>query len=439
MWVLLCVSNWFWIFFHFTQTMFCLLVIGVVFLCVQGHPWPMQRYDPQRTSATSSSLSLSSSKLSLFNVSCGSNVHASVNQPIPASDSILLMTCTFVYDGFSATAVTAVAINGGPLWLRQPSGPNENTNFVTDPVVSRDGLVFVACDDNQMYALSLTTGRTVWNFTTDDIVYSAAVLGPDNTVCFGSQTLYCVDSRTGVLKWNLSTIFLGEGQAAFEMTITDKFIFCFAPGEIAIVSVDGKLIWNFVSSTSQDGLLSAAVTSNGKFVYVVGVDNSTEQVSSLYVIDVIRQTFTQNRNVPQGGVGSFLSPLNHSVLVSGANSISAFRLDGASIIWTASFNSSSVQDVSISASGRIVVAPLVHSNFSISLAVLDAQTGKLVESIQLPGVPAPAASLMWVSLSAVTLKDAVGGGVIAFVGVSYMPNNSTFSSGFVVTAQISSF
>jgi outer membrane protein assembly factor BamB len=70
------------------------------------------------------------------------------------------------------------------------------------PVISRDGTIYLASTDNNLYALS-ASGQLKWYFTAHDSIFATPTLAPDGTVLFADLAgwYYAVDSN-GKLKWS---------------------------------------------------------------------------------------------------------------------------------------------------------------------------------------------------------------------------------------------
>jgi outer membrane protein assembly factor BamB len=76
-----------------------------------------------------------------------------------------------------------------------------NLGIGSDPTVS-DSLLYITCEDNNIYAVNITTGSTVWSYQILANGSSATVAG--STVYVGgggSRFFYALDANTGSVRW----------------------------------------------------------------------------------------------------------------------------------------------------------------------------------------------------------------------------------------------
>ena len=140
------------------------------------------------------------------------------------------------------------------------------------PVIS-DGKVFVGNEEGRFVCLSLTSGKLLWEFNTDDIIEGTACVAKDS-VLFGSGDghLYSLNSSDGKLKWKYETE--GEilgGANLFKSTVDNKIYVLVGSYDNYMHCValsDGKLKWKY---ETRDYVNGAPGISDGK-IYFGGCD-----------------------------------------------------------------------------------------------------------------------------------------------------------------------
>src|SRR5262249_41232998 len=79
------------------------------------------------------------------------------------------------------------------------------TTINSSPAVV-NGVVYVGCDDDRLYAFDASSGRQLWTFSTNGRVYSSPAVN-NGIVYFGSSggRFYALDAVTGQSRWTFST------------------------------------------------------------------------------------------------------------------------------------------------------------------------------------------------------------------------------------------
>jgi len=98
------------------------------------------------------------------------------------------------------TLAPATASGIKPLWSFQCEDEVRGTPLV------HQGLLYVGCYDNNLYALNIADGRFQWKYATDGGVVSRPAVY-DHTIYFGSedQRLHAINGRTGGVVWTYFT------------------------------------------------------------------------------------------------------------------------------------------------------------------------------------------------------------------------------------------
>jgi outer membrane protein assembly factor BamB len=159
---------------------------------------------------------------------------------------------------------------------RTVAAPAENGGSVTGAAaIGADGTVYVASQDQSLYALNPKTGAKKWSFQTGGYIASGPAIGTDGSLIFGSQTgiVYALNGKTGAQKWTFTTSseVYTTPAVGIDGTVyvgsSDKRLY-------ALNGVTGKQNWSF---QGEDKMGSPAVGADGT-VYVSGGNN-------LYAVD----------------------------------------------------------------------------------------------------------------------------------------------------------
>jgi outer membrane protein assembly factor BamB len=138
-----------------------------------------------------------------------------------------------------------------------------------------DGVVYVASQDKNLYAISLADGKEKWHFTAPDS-FKASPAVRNGRVYVGDQTgnFFCVDAKTGKEVWKF--------QAASEVTsgasfAGDKIMFGTNEETLYCVSDKGAKLWEF---RVPGGPVMATPVVEKNLTFLGGCD------SKLHVIDI---------------------------------------------------------------------------------------------------------------------------------------------------------
>jgi outer membrane protein assembly factor BamB len=98
---------------------------------------------------------------------------------------------------------------------------------------------------HNVYALNMTTGEKLWNYTVSQIVRSALAVA-DGTVYFGSENgiLYALDAATGALKWTYPT---GNTIARSHPSVANGIVYIgsYTGYVYAINAATGQEVWKY--------------------------------------------------------------------------------------------------------------------------------------------------------------------------------------------------
>ncbi len=153
------------------------------------------------------------------------------------------------------------------------------------PPAAHDGIVYFGCYDNRMRALDVNTGKLVWEYKINGVVYPACIY--NGMIYFGSRdnSVYCLDAKKGVLIWRFKTngivlmatpydgvVYFGSydnnfyavdaysgkelwrfktnGFISFNTICDGRVYFGNWDCNLYCLDIDGKLLWRFHSSMS---------------------------------------------------------------------------------------------------------------------------------------------------------------------------------------------
>ncbi|MET9078944.1 PQQ-binding-like beta-propeller repeat protein [Streptomyces sp. NPDC004232] len=168
----------------------------------------------------------------------------------------------------SAGAVYAYGLDGRKQWSA-PVGP------IVVPPVEADGVLYIGSEDNHLYALDTTTGKTRWSVPFPGDVVTPAVIGA--TVAVGasgpnvSNLLFGV-TTSGKRSWTASGVILdNNGPISTTLVAADHVFVSSSQSALYATSTAGKAAWSFPKGTARgaDGgqALSSAPTLLGDTVY----------------------------------------------------------------------------------------------------------------------------------------------------------------------------
>lgn len=110
------------------------------------------------------------------------------------------------------------------------------------PPAAHDGMVYFGCYDNRMRALDVNTGKLIWEYKINGVVYPACIY--NGMIYFGSRdnSVYCLDAKEGRLIWKFKTngivlIVTPYEGAAYFGSYDNNFY--------AVDARSGKEIWRF--------------------------------------------------------------------------------------------------------------------------------------------------------------------------------------------------
>jgi len=121
------------------------------------------------------------------------------------------------------------------LWRFEASG-----RIIRSPVAA-GGTVFMACDDNMLYAIDTVTGKEKWTFKSTDHIYSMPAYDNGRIFFCGRDSFtYSLDTATGEVLWKFETESSSDCSTA---VLNDVVYFGTGDGFYALDAKSGKPIW----------------------------------------------------------------------------------------------------------------------------------------------------------------------------------------------------
>ncbi len=274
-------------------------------------------------------------------------------------------------------------------------------------VACAEGLVYIPCYDNNVYALESETGKFAWKYATEGGVASKPWVSEGMAV-FGStdKVVYSVDAKSGQLLWTMPTkgrifsspfgafnhIFIGsddrhlyaihqqsgrkawtytaEGEVRTQPLLTENQIFFACQmGVVYCLNLNRDLRWRF---RARRGILAAPVVGTG-FVFVGSMDNN------FYALDV-RSGWAAWRYRAGGAIVSTAALLDDLVFFGSVDS-QVYALDASDgrVVWRYE-----TQD-QVTASPAVYEDAVYIGGVDGNLYCLDAKSGTLRWSYQTEG------------------------------------------------------
>ena len=150
-----------------------------------------------------------------------------------------------VFVGSSAKVLWALSARDGSIIWNHPLG---GAIAGRPTYVAASGLVYVGCDDGQLYAIEADTGKQRWAYQTHAPIASVPVV-VDDVVYFttGENRIYAVDARTGKWRWQYDRespdSFTIRGYPA-PLVLKDRVYVGFSDGYLACLqAATGDVIW----------------------------------------------------------------------------------------------------------------------------------------------------------------------------------------------------
>ena len=186
----------------------------------------------------------------------------------------------------------------------------------SSPTVAK-GVVYIGCDDQNLYAIDAYTGEEKWRFRTGGGVSSSPDL-TNGVVFFGSedQYLYAVNATSGAEKWKFRT----ENMILSSPVVVNNVVYVGSEDQYlyAIDAGTGEEKWRFqANTTSSPAVVSGTVffggwnvSSGEHFVYAVNETTGTEKWKFRTGDGILSSPAVANGVVYVGSLDQFLYALD---------------------------------------------------------------------------------------------------------------------------------
>jgi outer membrane protein assembly factor BamB len=224
-----------------------------------------------------------------------------------------------------------------------------------------DGIVYVGCYDNNLYALNAKTGAFHWKYATEGGIAATPCVWKDR-VLIGSEDrfLYAVSARTGRILWTCPTE--GRIRSSARVELEHAFFGSDDHRMYAVNANSGQVVWRF---EALDAIRSSPAVGD-EIVYVGSED------SHLYAVDLQtgrqRWKFRGNRAITSSPA------LYNGLVIFGSQDWNIYALDERSgwSVWR--FRTGNV----VFGSPRVVDGVVYIGSVDGLLYALDAGSGRLV-------------------------------------------------------------
>lgn len=151
----------------------------------------------------------------------------------------------------------------------------------SDSITADDDMIFFTCGDGMVYAIETLKGKILWKtkITSTQKLLSCVIVDGNNLYA-GSydNNLYCLERKTGVVKWKFDARFpimctpaLSENKLVFATFDEEKFKQGeYGRSKLICVNTDGKKLWE---TDAEFGSQSSPSISNGKIYAYYGSGN----------------------------------------------------------------------------------------------------------------------------------------------------------------------
>ncbi len=261
--------------FVLTFSMFFCLVLSpaaVAYANSSSDDWPMFHHDLTHTGYSTSTPTLTNATL-LWNYTTDSVVGASaaiVDGLVYIGSDGGVAYCLNASDGSEIWSFTVHAAN--------PRLQAFGVTAISSSMAVANGYVYFGCYDRNVYCLSASTGKLVWNFTTGNTVESCPSVA-NGYVYVGSWdgNVYCLDAANGTRIWSYTTGALVESSPA----VVDGQVYVgSANGNIyCLNALSGAKIWSYPTGNiveSSPRLLAVASSSGQKTIMSIALTRQME-------------------------------------------------------------------------------------------------------------------------------------------------------------------
>jgi outer membrane protein assembly factor BamB len=184
-----------------------------------------------------------------------------------------------------------------------------------------NGVVYVGCQDEHLYAVDLKTGEKKWEYKTGPIKAAPSYREGLVYVGDGDGIFHCVEAATGKKRWTYET---GGEISSGANFAGDNILFGSGDEQLYCLSKDGKELWKF---KVPGGPVMASPAVVGDRTFVAGCD------STLHVLETAKGT--EMGSVDIGGQAAATAAVvgDHLYLGTMSNEVLAITWKKPDIVW----------------------------------------------------------------------------------------------------------
>jgi outer membrane protein assembly factor BamB len=174
---------------------------------------------------------------------------------------------------YIGAGTTLYALDAKTRALKWSFAPGTGYGNFSSPMVYH-GMVYAGTDNQDVFALNMTSGKVIWHQTVNSSVYASP--SAMNGIVYastgaGGRTVYAFDAGTGTLKWHYTIG--GEGGFAALAALYNGMVLIGSNdrGLYALNATTGKLIWRYLPAGGSGDFFNDPAVGNG--VLYVGSSN----------------------------------------------------------------------------------------------------------------------------------------------------------------------
>jgi outer membrane protein assembly factor BamB len=234
----------------------------LVFGAAQDLSWPMYQQNLQHTGYSTRSAPRKGGFL-LWNYTATPTDYYVLSSPAVAYGKIFI--------GSQNGKVYALNMStGAQIWNYTTS-----SYIYSSPAVSNN-IVYIGCYDGRVFALNQSTGKQIWNATAGSYIFSSPAIS-DGVVYIGGGDgrVYALNQNNGNKIWNFTAgdyIYSSPAVAYGKVFISSEYP---KPQVFALNQSNGKKIWNYTIPTTAYSLFSSPAVADNKVILGSGSGNKT--------------------------------------------------------------------------------------------------------------------------------------------------------------------
>ena len=146
------------------------------------------------------------------------------------------------------------------------------------PTITSDGVIYIGNGDGYLYALSTADATVLWKYKTGGSIWSKPLIGPDNSIYFGSfdKKVYALH-QDGTFKWSFTTGSYVVSSPAISADGSTIYIGSYDSNLYALRTTDGSVVWTYATD---NGIYSSPTVGPDGWIYFGSFDFSVYALSA---------------------------------------------------------------------------------------------------------------------------------------------------------------